>query len=333
MKRRWIETMPGRDRLAEELGVSRKTVALALTKLEEEGLLVGQGAGSKRRIVLSKVTEGVHPLRIEILIDDTAAQGEIMMVDFRHALEAAGHSVRFSPKGLNDLKMDVKSVAGLANKSDAEAWVVVAASREVLAWFAAQPTPVFALFGRRRSLKIASVGPDKVAIYRSVARELHQLGHRRIVLLAREMGRLPEPRPPEAAFLEELRSLGQTVGKYNIPDWEDNKEGFHTVLNSLFERTPPTALMIDEVFLMAAAQQFLAQRCLQVPEDVSLICADPDPAFDWCEPSISHIAWSSRPVVRRIVNWAANIARGVDDRRQTNTKAEFVRGGTVGRAP
>jgi hypothetical protein len=44
------------------------------------------------------------------------------------------------------------------------------------------------------------------------------------------------------------------------------------------------------------------------------------------------IRWDYRPVVRRVVRWAANVSHGKDDRRQTLTKAEFVEGGTIGPA-
>jgi hypothetical protein len=33
------------------------------------------------------------------------------------------------------------------------------------------------------------------------------------------------------------------------------------------------------------------------------------------------------------VRWAGNVARGKDDRQQTEFKAEFVEGGTIGPAP
>ena len=38
-------------------------------------------------------------------------------------------------------------------------------------------------------------------------------------------------------------------------------------------------------------------------------------------------------MVRRIVRWSNNVARGKNDRRQSFTKAELVEGGTVGKAP
>ena len=97
--------------------------------------------------------------------------------------------------------------------------------------------------------------------------------------------------------------------------------------------TPPTALIIQEAVLFAAAQQFLARRGLRVPEDVSLICTDADPTFAWCRPTVAYIGWDSRPVVRRIVRWAANLSSGKTDVRQVLTPAEFVPGGTIGPVP
>lgn len=92
------------------------------------------------------------------------------------------------------------------------------------------------------------------------------------------------------------------------------------------------ALIIDEGPLFAAAQQFLAQRRLRVPQDVSLICTDNDPSFEWSKPAIPQIHWDSRPVVRRIVKWAENVSLGKRDLRQTRTPAEFIAGGTIGPA-
>jgi DNA-binding GntR family transcriptional regulator len=45
---RWTESMPGRDRLASELGVNSVTVERALKMLEREGVLKSQGVGRRR---------------------------------------------------------------------------------------------------------------------------------------------------------------------------------------------------------------------------------------------------------------------------------------------
>ncbi len=64
---RWQGTMPGRNQLVEELGVSTRTVELAFEVLEKEGLLVPQGAGRRRKIVLPEGGLETPPLRVAVL--------------------------------------------------------------------------------------------------------------------------------------------------------------------------------------------------------------------------------------------------------------------------
>jgi len=66
--------------------------------------------------------------------------------------------------------------------------------------------------------------------------------------------------------------------------------------------------------------------------DLSLVCRDDDPHFSQGHPSVSHIYSSRRPVVNRIVRWVNNVSQGKEDTRQTVIKAEFIEGGTIGRA-
>jgi hypothetical protein len=328
----WSGVMPGEDRLVTSLGVGRDTVKLALRHLEQEGLLVGQGPGRRRLIVLPSGGQAVAPMRVVILLGVADDRRADYMVDLQHTLVESGHSAFFHAKTLAELGMDLPRIRRLIADSEADAWVVFAGSREVLKWFAAQQTPLFALAGRMEGLSIAGTKPDKVPSYIDATRHLVGLGHRRIALLVKRERRLPEPGRSERAFLEELQSHGIHTGPYNLPDWEDSIDGFHQILDSLFTRTPPTALIIDESAFFFATQQFLLNRGIRVPQDISLLCTDGDPVFAWCKPAISHIKWDHRPVVRRIVRWANNVASGKDDRRQSLTKAEFVVGGTVGPA-
>jgi len=327
------DPLPGVHALTAELGANHNTVHKALRLLEQEGVLLAQGPGRRRRIA---VAEGkvARPLRLAILAFDPPAVelAEGYMADLLHRLSDAGHSVFFAEKYLLELGMEVGRVARLVRRTEADAWVVSAGSREVLEWFAAQPLPAFALFGRRHGLPIAGVGPDHVSAGVVVTRRLIELGHRRIVKLARRNRRLPIPGKAERAILDEMAAHGITTGAFNLPDWEETSGGFHACLQELFRHTPPTALIIEEASFFVAALQFLGRRGLRVPEDVSLVCTDADPAFAWCEPSITHIRWEGRPVVQRAVRWAANVSHGRDDRRQTLTKAEFVEGGTIGPA-
>jgi DNA-binding LacI/PurR family transcriptional regulator len=323
--------MPGIHQLAAELGANHKTVATAVRMLEKERLLVPQGTGRSRKI---EIPRGFKPpmLRVGILPGDALGRSAGYMIDLQHELIEAGHTVSFTPKTLSDLKMEVRRVAAMVKRNPADAWIVVAGSREVLEWFMTKNIPVLALFGRRRKLPIASTGPDKVPALRAATKTLIGLGHRRIVLLTRSVRRLPVPGAVEQAFLDALAAHGITPGPYHLPDWEESSDGFHARLESLFKVSLPTAMIVDEVPFFLAVQQFLAGRGLRVPENVSLVCTDASPDFAWYRPSVAHIRWDSRPVVRRVVRWAANVSGGRQDLRQTLTPAEFVPGGTVGPA-
>lgn len=313
------------------LGVGRNTIKAALRQLEEEGLLVGKGAGHQRRIELPKNHKRTA-LRIRILHYDGIDRASPENVELLARLQEAGFAVSFANKSLKDLGMQVARVARFVADQPADAWVVSAGSHEVLEWFASQPVPAIAMFGVFSALPIAAACPRKTPEMVAAVRQLVSLGHRRIVMLAHKERRKPHLGIFERNFLNELEAQGLPTGAYNLPDWEDSSAGLGACLESLFQHTPPSALIIGDAPLFMRVQQFLARRGLMVPERVSLLCTDSDPGFAWCDPAISHIRWDYRPVVRRVLRWADNVANGREDKRQTLFEAEFVEGRTIGPA-
>ena len=324
--------MPGVLKLEQVTGVNRNTLETALQILEQEGWLAGQGAGKPRRILSAKgrAYAGLAR-RIGMLVCDASDRRRVFVLRTEQELTVAGHTLVHAPLAMADLGMDVKRIARMVRKLELDGWIVVAGSKEVLQWFTTRGVPAFAVFGRRREFKMAAAGPDKPPVYAEVVRHLAALGHRRIVLLTRALRRLPFPGASEQAFLDALRETGVEPAFFHLPDWEETVEGFHARLDSIFQLTPATALIVDEVPFFLATQQFLARRGLRVPEDVSLVCTEDDPNFAWCLPKVAHIRWDSRPMVRRILGWVDNLSRGREDVRQVQVPAEFVPGGTVGR--
>ena len=321
--------MPGINQLAKTLGTSPKTTIAAVKQLELEGLLVPQGPRRRSKILLPK-NLAAPALRVQILLYEPDDAKVDYAIELLRDLEEAGHVATFAEKSLLDLGMDLKRVASFAKKAETDAWVVCAGSSEVLEWFAEQPVPTFALFGRHRTVPIASFGTQAAPTLIRVTQQLIKLGHQRIVMLVREERRKPVPGGAERIFLQELENAGVQSSTYNLPNWEDNPAGFQQGLDSLFRHTPPTALIIDTPPLVVATLHYFGQRGIAVPRDVSLVALDASPGFAWCEPAISHIRFDRRPLIRRIVRWTNNIARGQDDRRAMLSKAEFVEGGTIG---
>jgi DNA-binding LacI/PurR family transcriptional regulator len=326
---RWEGRMPGRMELAAELGLNARTVEEALRQLEHEGVLVPQGAGRPRKIAQVALDTSKR-LTIGFLMYSAADRTLPYQVDLVHRLEDAGHRVIITELSLMDIQMDVSRLERVVRGVEADAWVVQCGSLLVLEWFVEQGITVMAEFGRFAGLPIAGASVRKIPAMRKAVRRLYELGHRRMVMISREERRLPSIAPYEQAFLDELNELGLQTGPYNLPEWRNNMPAFHQCLDTLFQRTPPSALFLSEAQLFVAAQQHLARIGMVAPRDISLVCDDPDTVFSWCDPPVSHIHWDVRPVVSRIIRWADRVARGVRDTRQRFTLADFVEGGTIG---
>jgi DNA-binding LacI/PurR family transcriptional regulator len=328
------ESMPGESGLSSELGLDAKIIAKALKQLEEEGLLENQGARRRRRIVADGSGPGGRcgPLRVALLGGAQGHRRSHFLGDLPYQLSAAGHQAFYAKYSTAELGKNLKRLERMVGETQADAWVVFAGSRELLEWFAEQPKPVISVWGRHHGLPIASAEPERSQAYAEIARELVTLGHRNIVLLARHGLRLPTPGPNEQAFLDELAEQGIPVSSYHLPEWGETVEGFQAQLQRMFRLTPPTALVMDDTSLFTAALQFLSQRGLTVPGDVSLVCTEHDQSLEWCIPTVSHIRWDRRLLNRRILRWARRLGEGKRDLKAYSRPAEFVRGETIGSA-
>ena len=129
-------SMPGVHQLRETLGTSPQTVMGALKMLEHQGLLESHGPGRRSRIV---IPEGARPpgLRVEILLYEKSDLSQEHVTEVKHELLEAGHMARFSQQSLLDLGMDVKRLARYVEKTETDAWVVMAGSKPY--WSGSQP--------------------------------------------------------------------------------------------------------------------------------------------------------------------------------------------------
>ena len=152
------------------------------------------------------------------------------------------------------------------------------------------------------------------------------------MLVCPRFWRLPTPGGLVRAFTAALAEGGITASDYNTPDHEPDGPGLQALFKSLFSATPPTALITEVAEVAVPAFTFLAGRGLSVPRDVSLVCAFPDGAVQWCDPPLAHLNTNTNTnhVVRRIVRWVRAVSRGRADRDALGIPVSFVPGGTIG---
>jgi DNA-binding LacI/PurR family transcriptional regulator len=337
-ERRWGAELPGVLRLAKELVVSKDSVRDALRLLEGEGVLAAGGTGRSRKPAAPATSiPEPRPLRVAILsyrpLRNENSNSQRLLLHLQQGVEAAGHVCDFAPKTQECLRHDLKRIIRMVETAKADAWVVDAGSGELLEWFARQDFPAIGLGGRRSEAPLARVAVDLSSAFQAAARRLTALGHRRIVLICPQEWRQPQPGHLVQVFLDELQAKSPAAIDYHVPAWEQTADGFHTLLESLFRVTPPTALIVIEPMQAVAVLSFLAQRGLRVPRDVSLITRARDASLEWCRPALAHFHEAEDFLVRHIVLWVAAVARGKVSGKRTVCAVGFEEGESIAPPP
>lgn len=333
---RWRGLMPGVNRLAAELGISRETVRAALQLLEEGGSLAGTGDGRARRIVAGGggQTPQRKGLRVGVLLrqgvdeeGNTAFLRLVLRIQYR--LEKEGHVCVFAPKSMQACGSDAARIIRMVQKTEADLWLILLGTLEVLQWFAGQPLPALALGGRIRGLAVAGASRKPLPAFQQAWRELFGMGHRRVVLLSPRDRRLPTPCAIERAFQEEMTAHGLPFGDFNLPDWEPTPEGLEALLRELFRVTPPTVIQAYSPEVAVGVLSFLHRRGLRVPEHVSVVCEYMENTLAWHRPALAHFATDYEMMLRRVVRWVEGVAKGRIDHQQFSTKAVFKPGESI----
>lgn len=336
---RWKSRLPGVRPLSIELGVSRETLRTALHRLETEGTLSPGGTSNPREIRVAVKKKQTGRLRVIVflarkmeLID---MSGRTLILNIIHDLEAAGHSASLVQQPHATDEPSPAALARMVREKPADAWIVFMGSMATLQWFSEQSFPSMALGGRCRDVHIAATGVsfnDAVAL---ATRHLIELGHRRIVYICPKQTRHPTTSPLVLGFEKELRDAGIPIGAFNIPDWDESPAGFHRLLESLFQFTPPTAIIVWNALQVSACLTFFSARNLSVPRDISILSHTSDETILWQNHELGscEFAWDPQRITRQVVRWVDLVATGDHPREQTVFHATFAPTKTIAPPP
>ncbi len=138
----WTGSIPGRQKLAADLGVNHKTCGIALQLLEAEGLLMSQGNGLGRVIVDPAIsTVSSSSVRIRVLLYERSDLRSSYLVELLHRLREMGHDANFALKTMKGMGMNMNRIISHVQETKADAWIVLAGPQNILEWFAEQSFP------------------------------------------------------------------------------------------------------------------------------------------------------------------------------------------------
>lgn len=335
---RWKLRLPGIRTLAPELGVSQHTLRAAVGMLVAEGLLK-EGESWEPYAILPRAGrvagEKKKKLRVGILIHGPAPAQGPAVARIRTDLIDAGHDalfVSFPSEGKN--KHNTGYLDKLVPEAKADAWVVMMATQENLAWFADRKIPALAIGGRGGDSRCDALLLSFEDALRELVRRLAALGHERIVLVCYSSARQPDYGPPASIFRDELAKCGIKPGAYHTPDWDESPEGLRTLSTSLFRLTPPTALICWPQVAAFATLVTRAAAGHTVPGDLSLFAVADDTRFAWMFPGMemAHFEYDMGAYHRHILAWVDKVATGAKPRHRFALPAKLIEGNTLGPA-
>lgn len=338
---RWRTRMPGQGPLAEEFGVSGKTVYGALRLLTEEGLLVADGKGRGALIAKNACARAARKtsnrvLRVAVFTmvpgRDLYPEHYLSLTRLIRDLENDGHTLVSVCFPAGNAPAKTTHPAKLVRETDADVWIVYQGTDEVLQWFAKSGITVLALGGRIGDLAIPSIATDAPGFVAHSVRRLTVLGHRRIVLITRKVSRLPTPGLMVKAFVREMEAAGVRPSEFNLPEWDETRDGLARLLDSLFRVTPPTALICLAPHSTSGVLGWLLAHGRRIPEDVSLVTLGSDAGVEWCAPGLDIVGMERNDDLywRRVREWVADVAAGRINRESITFKFKLTDGNSVG---
>lgn len=309
----WDERIPGIRRLASRLGVSPPTIAAAMAKLVEAGILEGGGERKAFRVARKpsgkpKPTKPSGTKRLLILAHDDLDR----LVDItRRVVEMLRE--RMTRKGwIVDMQvvdfLHVKHMQRSWDKIidvDANTSVIAIYGRDPLAaWAAKRKIRILFLGGSTGAHPVSMVAVSSSTMAADALAKLTALGHTRIVIPLCDR---------TAAFKENMRQVTQRAiedaGGVYVKNYNNPESDYLTpdvtwrILDSVFAKQAPTAFVLLDWKELITVHCYISQRGIKVPDDVSLVLLNEPMEADWFHPRLARFRFPVRRLVGEMAKW------------------------------
>lgn len=283
------ESLPAERELCRMLYASRPVIRQALHILKNEGLL---SIGSARSAGIVRRPRGVSGSgeagRVTLLFAEPRrifTHWTLMVIDdLRRELHDRGFQFEVVVEpglGRGDPRLRLEKLVRLHRSSH---WILAGASRAVQEWFQANGGNVISMGNVWPGIKIPFVNDDQRGVARHATGVLLGFGHQAIVLLRRDEGSAGES-IFEAGFHEAFSRSSRPGAQGIVFKHPGRLEALRDLLPRLFLRQPrPTGLIISHAEDALVVVNWMLEKKLRVPTDVSLISYQWQGFLEWVIP-------------------------------------------------
>jgi len=300
LRGRWAKTLPPERHLAEEFGVSRPSLHLALCALQKEGLIetetrqpwrvvrrAGRARVAKRRaeVLLLRLSRLKHDLASDALWTDR----------LRQKLHRIGLGLTLSDpfvKGMKDLD---KTLSAFDAEKRPSFYILASVPPAVHRWFQVRGLPAL-IFGTRASeMTLPMVDIEHNVTVRHAVDYLLRRGHRRIGLLNLPPTGIGATSLTET-FLRHCAAWSRGKVEAIVETAVERPLATEAAVRRMFTRTrPPTAVLSADLEITIGLYTLLAQLGFRIPQAVSVIALFYWPMLDflWPTPTCYRFSWDT----------------------------------------
>ncbi|AHF91165.1 transcriptional regulator [Opitutaceae bacterium TAV5] len=350
---RWTGHLPGERQLAGLFQVSRPTLRAALAALESQGLL-RTAHGCRREIVARTGSPAAAALpaggaRTVVMIspylpENIDPQIVLQLESLRELLARRGMTLSIEVRPSCYTGDAAHALERLVAETGADVWLLWHSTKTMQEWFLAKNLPHIVFGTAFHDGASLSVDLDNFATARHAAHTMRRLGHRRIALLMPRLG-LAGDNMTEAGFRDGVATApagegegsagaGQPIAA-DIIRHDGTPEGIRRALDHLLALDPrPTGIFSCRGLHTVAVMTYLHSRRLRIPEEISVISRDDDPALDFVNPVPARYHRSPAKFARAVFRLIPGcLARRNFRRKTVRIFPEFRPHGSLGSPP
>lgn len=319
----WSEKLPGIKSLARELEINHKTVARALSILENRGLLEPP-RGRRARRVLGGLSTPLKRTKLRLLIVhpyiNTAESTDMGMIhSFQQVwlqsqgkvlVKAVDASHRKKVRLYLQQLIDLHAADALLMINLPLAWAKAGLDK-LPCYFSGGSTP--------QGRKISIFGYERKMTFQHILATLGELGHQKVLWPIRLLG---------SGVREDLLSASSglnhsdtfpKISEENCPYvyYEDPATWLQMWERAFNKKICPTAVVVTEMKHLLSFYGFCYRQQIRVPEDVSVVLVGSNKNANWLTPQPSVCQFSTEMAVEHFKTWIRNDLKPIGKKTMT----------------
>lgn len=307
----WQHVLPGIRALSEEMKVSKQTMMQALQLLEKSGYVEQVSPGKPRKITKRNSSKNPnHKIATVIGIISFLPSSQLSYTDqkIHQTLSKLLIKQGLEPKEIvfKDLLIEAgaRKIESIVKQNPSDVYVIMGASPACKKVLRTLELPIIYMGGEAVDGCVPIVAFSIDEICAKAVDHLAALGHRKItVMLSSIFNRKTKRATAAEAKVKKIFDVRNIpFSTYNCPRWGKTKSDFYDTLESLFETTPPTALILGDTGFIPRVVSFLLKQEMHYPDDLSIIVLDEDEYLKEYRPTFCHIEKPTASLVKETLN-------------------------------